>query len=274
MIQPQRIGRYLTVDECGYVVPDVAADRIGAIWKPLVTFVRDTLIGRKGVRSVYLRGSIARGLAMENVSDADFIYLSETAFEWADVQLERAVETKFAFVKGLELSRLDRSTLEKVGPRQRRPYFHMLLKTQCLFLAGEDIARDIPLVKIGPEMVSHAFSLQGDFSRLPSLLEEGRKIGVERAMHQWFSRRIVRSGFEVTLDRNDRFTRDLYLCYEQFARFYPSRAGEMFRVLVNCLNGGESPLHYAELVRHLAEESARLTAAAPAPSRGRGRESA
>ena len=74
MIKPQRIGRYLSLDEVGYVKPDVAAHRIGEIWKPLVAFVREVLMNRNGVSSVYLRGSIARGLAIENVSDVDFIY--------------------------------------------------------------------------------------------------------------------------------------------------------------------------------------------------------
>jgi hypothetical protein len=79
VIQPQRIGRYLSLDENGYVISDVAADRVGAVWQPLVTFVRDALMERKGVRSVYLRGSIPRGLAMENVSDADFICPTPTS---------------------------------------------------------------------------------------------------------------------------------------------------------------------------------------------------
>lgn len=272
MIQPRRIGRFLSVDEFGYVEPDVAIDRIGAVWKPLVAFVSDALMNRPGVRSVYLRGSIPRGLAIENVSDADFFYLSETNFETDDAALERAVESGFPFVKGLELSRLDRNTLERIRRPQRRPYFHMLLKTQCLFLAGDDITADIAPFQLGAELVSHVFSLQGEFSRLPNLLEEGRKTGVEWAMQQWFSRRIVRSGFEVTLDRNDRFTRDLYLCYEQFAQFYPDRSEQMFRVLVNCLNGGESPLQYAELVTFLAGEGARLTAALPAQGSATSRE--
>jgi hypothetical protein len=139
----------------------------------------------------------------------------------------------------------------------------MVLKTQCLFLAGDDIASEIPPFKVGRDMVSHLFSLQGEFSRLPNLLEEGRKSGAEQSMFQWLSRRIVRSGFEVTMDRNDRFTRDLYLCYEQFAEFYPDRSAQMFRVLTNYLEGGESPLQYGELVAFLAREGARLTAAAP-----------
>jgi hypothetical protein len=258
VIQPRRIGRYLSVDEYGYVRPDVAADRVGTVWKPLVAFVSDSLMGRNSVGSVYLRGSIARGLAIENVSDADFIYVCESNFDLADAELEQEVKAKFPFVTGLELSRLDRATLNRVRPRQARPYFHMLLKTQCLFLAGDDVAKDLAPFKIGADMVSHVFLLQAEFSRFPGLLAVGRKSGEEQAMNQWLSKRIVRSGFEITMDRNDCFTRDLYLCYEQFARFYPGRSEHMFRVLENCLNGTESPLQYAPLVAFLTSEGARL----------------
>ena len=80
MIEPQRIGRFLTTDRSGYVQPDVSADRIGPNWKPLVKLVTQSLMQRSGVRAIYLRGSIPRGLAVENLSDADFIYCSETDF--------------------------------------------------------------------------------------------------------------------------------------------------------------------------------------------------
>jgi len=262
VIEPQRIGRFLSVDEFGYIEPDVAIEHVGTIWQPLVAFVRDASMSRPGVGSVYLRGSIARGLAIENVSDADFIYFSEINFDLADVELEEAVATKFPIVKGLELFRLGRAVFDKIRPWRRRPYFHMLLKTQCLFLGGDDIAKDIAPFRVGPDMVSHAFSLQGEFARLPRLLQQGCNSGVEQTMWQWFSRRIVRSGLEVTMDRSDRFTRDLYLCYEQFAEFYPEQAEPMFHVLTNCLNGKESPLQYGELVAFLVAEGARLTAAA------------
>ena len=78
MTQPQRIGRFLIVDNFGYVKPDVTIDLVDNTWKPLVDFVTRCLMKRQGVRSVYIRGSIPRGLAIENVSDADFIYFSES----------------------------------------------------------------------------------------------------------------------------------------------------------------------------------------------------
>lgn len=260
MIQPQRIGRFLFTDEFGHVQPDVAADQIGKAWKPLVDFVNHSLMKRQGVRAVYIRGSIPRGLAIENFSDADFIYFSEADFDVADFELEKAVKVDFPFVQGVELLRLNRAKFEKVNRPQRRPYFHMLLKTQCLFLAGDDIARDIERFRIGSEMVSHVFSLANEFSRLPSRLEAARKLGLEQSTRQWFSRRIVRSAFEVTMNRSNCFTRDLYLCYEQFAKFYPERSRQMYQVLINCLNGEDSPVRYEEIVSVLTQESLALLA--------------
>ena len=62
------------------------------------------------------------------------------------------------------------------------------------------------------------------------------------------------------MNRNDRFTRDLYLCYEQFANFYPERSKQMYQVLINCLNGKDDPIQYQELVTFLANESTPLLA--------------
>jgi predicted nucleotidyltransferase len=136
MIQPQRIGRFLGVDKFGHVQPDVAIERVAPIWQPLVVFVRDTLISRPSVRSVYLRGSIARGLAIEKFSDADFIYFSETDFDTADIELEKAVAATFPFVKALELFRLDRTGFENIRPGQKRPYYQMLLRLSACFSAA------------------------------------------------------------------------------------------------------------------------------------------
>jgi hypothetical protein len=258
MIEPRRIGRFLAVDQSGHVQPDVAADRIGDRWRPAVEFVVRSLMQREGVRSVYIRGSIPRGLAIENVSDADFMYFSDVDYGAEDHALQERAAADFPFVNGLELFRLDRPTFNRIHRQQRRPYFHMLLKTQCLLLAGDDIASNIEPFRIGPDLVSHVCSLAREFSRLPGQLEEGRRTSAEQSVRQWFSRRIVRSGFEVTMDRSNRFTRDLYLCYEDFAKFYPGWCTTMYRVLVNCLNGEDDPLRYAGLVTFLDSEGSRL----------------
>jgi hypothetical protein len=265
MIQPRRIGRFLVADQSGYVQPDVDINFVDNTWKPLVEFVTNSLMKRQGVRSVYIRGSIPRGLAIKNISDADFIYFSEVNFDSADSNLEEVAKVAFPFVHEFKLFRLSRAEFDKVHHPQRRPYFHMLLKTQSLFLAGDDVTKNIEPFKIGPDMVSHTFALANEFSKMPFFLsripiglEEGRKKAIEQSVHRWISKRIVRSGLEVTMNRSDRFTRDLYLCYEQFSNFYPQRSRQMYQVLVNCLNGQDNPVQYRELVSFLTNESTSL----------------
>ena len=267
MIEPRRIGRFLATDSLGYVQPDVAIDLIGSVWSPLVDFVVGALMKRNGVRAVYLRGSIPRGLAIENFSDADFIYFSDTDFERADSIVEETAKANFPIVSELKLFRLDRAIFDKIHHPQRRPYFHMLIKTQSLLLAGDDIAKHIEPFKIGPEMVSHVFALENEFAKsqqwllnLPASIPNEQKNSIEPSVRRWISKRIVRSGFEVTMNRTDRFTRDLYLCYEQFLMFYPEHAKQMYQVLVNCLNGDRSAAKYGELVQFLTKEGLRLLA--------------
>jgi uncharacterized protein len=46
----------------------------------------------------------------------------------------------------------------------------------------------------------------------------------------------LRSGFELTMNRSKRYTRDLYRCYETFAEYYPEKEPEMREVLCLALN--------------------------------------
>jgi hypothetical protein len=261
MIEPRRFGRFLASDKFGYVEPDVALERIDRKWRPPVDIIARALMKRGGVRSVYVRGSIPRGLSIEHVSDADFIYFSEIDFDRLDRDLEDAVKAKFPFVPEVSLFRLGRAQFDKIHHPQRRPYFHMLIKTQSLLLAGDDVAKLIEPFRIGPEMVSHVFALENEFAKsqqwllnLPASIPNEQKKTVERSVRRWISKRIVRSGCEITMNRAGHFTRDLYLCYEQFSMFYPEHAKQMYQVLVNCLNGDYGAAQYGELAKFVAGE--------------------
>jgi len=258
MIEPRRIGEFLTTDEHGYIRPDVARERIPAHWLPAVDSITQALLDTGRVEAIYLRGSAPRGFALDSLSDLDFIYIAESDLARAESALEDQVQRRFPFICGVEFLRLPAARLTRIAPPCSRPYFQMLLKTQSLFLAGRDVTRDIDPFRPGIEMVSHVFELLWDFRQLPAYLTADRTGQEVREARQWFARRLVRSGFEVTMTRSRRFTRDLYLCYEQFAEFYPECAARMYSVLLNSLNGHEDPLSYEDLVTLLHSEGAAL----------------
>lgn len=258
MIEPRKIGRFLELDHLGLVKPDVDLSLIGPSWKPVVKAVTQFLMKTEKVSSVYIRGSVPRGLAIENISDVDFIYIAEESLDEVEKEIEVAIRKRFPYVRELELFRITKKNLFKIRPPQKRPYLQMLLKTQSLFLAGEDVIKDVDQFKPGIEMVSHIFSLSEEFSKLPEwqLKDSGDKDKLADG-RKWFCRRVVRAGLEITLNRATQYTRDLYFCYEQFAKFYPQKRHEMYNVLVNCLNGHEDPLNYGDLVSFLDKELAR-----------------
>jgi len=47
---------------------------------------------------------------------------------------------------------------------------------------------------------------------------------------------LLRVGFELTMERSQKYTRDLYRCYETFAEYYPEKEPEMREVLDLALN--------------------------------------
>jgi hypothetical protein len=260
MIEPVRMGRYLETDAQGFIRPDVAHHLIGGAWKPLVDHVAAAFMDTGAVAAIYLRGSVPRGLAVDGVSDIDFVYLSDHDLTAAEQAIAARAQKEFPVARKVECLRIDADTLDRIIPPRQRPPVHMMLKTQGLFLAGADVTSRIAPFRPGLEMASHAFDIAGEFSILPRLLEKAGPGGNVTEIHQWISKRIVRAGFEVTMDRSPRFTRDLYLCFEQFAAFYPGHARQMRIVLGNCLDDGNDPAPYGELVALIRSESRRLLA--------------
>lgn len=249
MISPKKIGRFLEVDENGFILPDVKLEAIDPQWMSLVTFVKNEIVQTGKVSSIYIRGSIPRGLAQNGYSDADFLCISEENLDHLEKHINEQCKVQFPFVRGVELGVINQNKLKYIKPGRTRPYLEMLLKTQSLFLGGIDVCRDILPFLPGVDVVSHVFILKKESENNDLHSEADRK---------WMSRRIVRSGLEITLDRSQNFTRDLYLCFEQFVSYYPDKRDIMYAALENSLNGHIDIKNFDELIHFLDEESKRL----------------
>lgn len=255
MIIPQRIGRYLPLDAQGRIVPDVAPAYILSPWKEAVEDITTKLMELEFVSGVYLRGSVPRGLAQQNASDLDFLCVtSSNSFKLApfEAELNAYATNAYPFIRGIEIANLKPSRLAKITPPHTRPYEHMLLKTQSLHLAGPDVTLSIASFHVDVNLVSHALWLKDDFVDYQKNEAAGNNVEANRG---WIARRIVRAGLEITLNRQPNFTRDLYLCYETFAHFYPDFALNMHEVLTIALNGHRPLDAFQSLITLLSLES-------------------
>jgi len=231
-------GRFLSVDGNGYLVNDCGLDLIGDRWLDLVLAWQEVCLTtlNSDLVSLYLRGSIPRGLAVEGLSDLDGIAIvrseisSEKQLALESVQTE--LRSRFPFCTKIETQTLSQAEILAPGSDWGR-----FLKIQGLNLYGVDFMPQLPPVSWGKHLISTAFQLEEDITQTCQDIRQFRYSRDRlRRKCAWLSRRIVRSGFELVMEREQAYTRDLYPCYLAFSRHFPDQEPQMRRCLSLSLN--------------------------------------
>lgn len=159
------IGKYWKIDRNGCVVNDASTSKIQKRWQPVVKETKSAYINYFGndLKSIYIRGSVARGVAREYISDLDtiaFVSLpnSKIDLSWAK-DFNNYIKNEYPFVTRVEII---------VDP-EKEAYTNagnkIILKTQSVCIYGNDLAKNIESFRINRSLVQHAFSLKKDIDR-------------------------------------------------------------------------------------------------------------
>ncbi|MGI0488180.1 hypothetical protein ACN4EK_22290 [Pantanalinema rosaneae CENA516] len=227
LIQP--LGRWMATDADGYLVNECAWERIQAPWHDLVSDLRHACINQWGDRlhSLYLRGSVPRGLAIPEVSDLDSIAIfgdqPASTVAVAIESLQTELTQRYRFCPKVEVALLSLADL-----RSPESPWQAIVQTQGLCIYGEDLRSQLPRFKPGRALISHAFDLAADLAETQAFL---RQLPDDYPPHdtrikarcRWITRRMVRTGFELVMTTEGTFTRDLYPCYVSFSRYFPAQ---------------------------------------------------
>lgn len=109
--------------------------------------------------------------------------------------------------------------------------FQFLLKTQCIPVYGKNIINELPKFKIGKAAFAHTSTLEKDIKAVHDWLENETDREEIKDICIWIMKRIVRIGFELVMEKEKCFTRDLYPCYDLFSKNYPSKKEEMHQAI-------------------------------------------
>ena len=198
------------------------------------------------MHSIYLRGSVARGNNVDGFSDIDvfaIIYDIEDRWKIADWQpdLQKELQIEFPFVKEVEVM----LTQYFKDFYQKNPRLAMIIKTQSLCIYGEDLIEEIPPFLPNKKMILNLTWLEED---LNDFLQ---KETIAQKDYQEIAKILIRSGFELVKEKEQKFTTDLYLCYQVFSEYYPEKEKEMREVLHLYLNPIEDDLYLKNLIEDL-----------------------
>lgn len=227
----KKIGSFLTNDLDGFIVNSTSLDKIQQKWLPAAEMVRDDYIKHfeKHLHSVYIRGSVAKGEALEGISDLDTFAVVTLSHDDIDMSwskdFEQKLVTRFPFIVGVEMKAIPLQDLkDRKGDR-------IMIKTQSICVYGENLADTIASLKPGVETAQHYAYIEEEIDKTKEWLENEHTEEEVKRRCVWIMKRVVRSGSELVMERSQKYTRDLYPCYEVFAEYYPEKKMEMYEAL-------------------------------------------
>jgi hypothetical protein len=232
----KNIGSYLHVDDQGFIVNSTSIEKIQPEWLPAVEEVRGAYVQHFGdnLHSVYIRGSVAKGQAIEHISDIDSFAVVSLAYEkidmlWSDLFKQELI-SEYPFVTGVEIGAIPIDELKDHKGDQ------IMIKTQAICVYGKNLADEIPAMKPGMETAQHIHFIKSEIIRTKEWFHGEHSTEEVMRKCTWIMKRILRSGFELVMERSQKYTRDLYPCYEGFSEYYPEQKGNMYKVLQLAIN--------------------------------------
>ncbi len=215
-----KLGNLLQANKDGVLLSDLKKNSIQPKWGKVVK--KAVLLLKKqipGIYSVYVRGSVATGRAIDNVSDVDFLVVTKK--QTRDVYKQRVfynleiLAKEFPFITRFDVGYYTAKDIVNIKER-------VLVKLRSVCVYGKDISPKIPILKPGQDICVTLLGLEREIEQTLSEIEEGYYTKDNtKAMCTWMMKRLVRGGLELVSERDGVFTRDLYLCYENFSAHYP-----------------------------------------------------
>jgi hypothetical protein len=250
------LGDFLQTLPNGAVRREASLSRISPSWLAAIAVTTDEYVRRYGdrVHSVYVRGSVAAGKAIPRRSDLDMICLLRYNFFrnryhiWSRAPWEAAFEAhlrvRFPFVANLELVL---ASCNK-GLAERNNALPMILQTQSVCIHGEDITPTLPAYCPDEGMMYYNGRMKMLVSEFLDQLERTRAPEHVKTLCQRITKAMIRCGFELAMTKEKRYTRDLYPCYQVFARYYPEKEPEMRRTLELYVNPTSDRLQLLDFI--------------------------
>lgn len=246
-------GTLLQTDEGGFLISEANVNKIVSPWKEAIEEIKNTYLTHfnDAVHSIYVRGTVSRGIAIEKVSDLDTfsIILKNPNHMNLDhfMEARKNLEKKFSFSTGVDVGfiyhpeLLDKNNILFNTNRSFNNRF--IIKTQSACIYGKDLAEQIPRFKPDATTIKHLYiNLSAVFKTVEEQIAYSSCKKEIKFWCTWIMKIIIRAGFLLVIEKEKTFTRDLYPCYICFSKYFPDQRHKMKIALELAINPTDSSL--------------------------------
>ncbi len=235
-----KLGRNWLLDSNGYILNDASVERIDSVYGALLEQIDDECRAYLGsrLRSLFVRGSVPRGVAVPPVADIDLIavttsHRSVDEYDWGKSLSRRYGSTSHP-ISGVDVEWCVDSSLLDADE-----YAEVVLQlaTQSVCLSGADCSSAFPRFRPDERVANFDLvQIGNDLQEAKEELESSKRPEEMKYWCQRISKNILRTGFSLVMVNEGQFTRDLAPCYLRFKERYPQQASEMFQALQYAVN--------------------------------------
>jgi len=234
----KEMGTVMEVDAEGNLINEAGQDKFQENWREAINDFVETVKEHLGdkVLSIYVRGSAAKGTAVDTISDLDTITILDVSKEelkdvdlsWIPLERKKLME-KHPFQEKVEFDFISK---EGIGFSDR-----FVLKTQSTCVHGTDIAEEFEGMSLTKEnLMKLRGSMQAKIDATVDAINATEDPEAIKKHLKWVCKRFLRRGILMVAERANVYSRDLYPSYKIFSQYYPEKEAEMRKVLEYALN--------------------------------------
>ncbi|WP_176446478.1 nucleotidyltransferase domain-containing protein [Lentibacillus sp. CBA3610] len=245
MNQIKEMGYLCHIDDNGYITNESDLKNVGTEFRRALHSIQDYLLSflPKEIHSIYIRGSVPRGLGIEGVSDIDVLVITHfkpenLTLDWVE-KAEKEINKENSSLNGVELG------FYHLNEVMESKYFFIIsfmLKTHSICIYGKDLRPSLPNYKAGHALANdHIIKIRSQIDSAKSDLEGNEDVEDIKDCCIWIMKLIVRCGLALVIIDEGTYTRDLYPAYKLFSRHYPQKKKEMRQALEFAINPSLNP---------------------------------
>lgn len=227
----KKIGSLIYANVDGVLISDIDPRRLQPEWFVVAEeFVARVIkIFQHKIYSIYLRGSVANGTAIQSISDVDFCIISLNHLTNNEKEFIRQIASEInnsnTFITRFDIGFYTADEIISVKEK-------VLLKLRSICMYGNVLADQITDPRSGRDVCVTLLGLESEIIKTRDEIVHGLYTPENvAATCKWMAKRVVRSGLELVSKREGCYTRDLYPCWKTFSEYYPQYQREMERVL-------------------------------------------
>ncbi len=236
MTKVREIGSFFKLDSSGYVMNEASMNYVLPPWDEVIKKIKKAYIDNLGssLHSIYLRGSVVRGINPGEISDVDTFalikddmsYIDWKEAEWGPKFIKR-LRRAYDFIEDVELMISSYSSEYGV----LNPGLKMIIKSQSVCIHGEDVSAGIHPYTPGEKMMLNIHWIEEEISEFKKFLSENGDSEKIKIACRKLMKVILRTGFELVMEKENQYTVDLYPCYKTFSKYYSEKENQMYRAL-------------------------------------------